>query len=54
MYLDELKDELSEGMGIDVSVSAIFRALQKAGLTMKKVLYSLYAFCATVLMRLLR
>jgi hypothetical protein len=37
MYLDELRDELLDKRGVLVNPSTIYRALKKAGLSMKTV-----------------
>ena len=39
LYLDELRLELQERLGISVSMSTIWRALRKGGYTMKRVRY---------------
>jgi hypothetical protein len=49
--LDELQKELSESAGIDVSISTVWRALARLGITYKKVSYiesimGRYANCA--------
>jgi hypothetical protein len=39
LYLDELRLELQERLGVSVSMSTIWRTLRKGGYTMKKVRY---------------
>jgi hypothetical protein len=39
LYLDELRLELQERLGISVSTSTVWRTLRKGGYTMKKVRY---------------
>jgi transposase len=39
LYLDELRLELQERLGVSVSMSTIWRTLRKGGYTMKKVCY---------------
>ena len=39
LYLDELRLELQERLGVSVSTSTIWRTLRKGGYTMKKVRY---------------
>lgn len=39
LYLDELRLELQERLGVTVSIPTIWRTLRKGGYTMKKVRY---------------
>ena len=39
LYLDELRLELQERLGVSVSISTIWRTLRKGGYTMRKVCY---------------
>ncbi|KAF8582212.1 hypothetical protein K439DRAFT_1351737, partial [Ramaria rubella] len=39
IYLDELKVNLEECCGTEVSLSTVWQALKKSGFTMKKVRY---------------
>ena len=45
MYLDELKADLANNCGVDVSISTIWQAVEHCGLTLKKVCSTIIAVC---------